>query len=112
MSRVESINAEISFLRDNDDSLVSDGYHTFGELYEHRVALYIALCRAREWRDVWKAHHYDGWFALGIFSEPGRQITYHVPERYWNDCQCETLERPVEFDGHSPADVLERLKHL
>ncbi len=28
-----------------DTNLISDGYHTFGELYEHRIANFIALCK-------------------------------------------------------------------
>lgn len=32
-------------VRGNDEMEVSDGYHTFDELYDHRITLYIALCR-------------------------------------------------------------------
>ena len=69
-----------------------DGYHTFDELYDHRITLYIALLRTqtkfsyigaerRPWRT--KAHSdgslWDGWFILGIGLEKGKQITYHLP---------------------------------
>lgn len=58
---------------------ISDGYHTFGELYEHRIALFIALCRAIEGteNDAWKMPPKDGWFLMGIGKEKGKQITYH-----------------------------------
>jgi hypothetical protein len=108
---------------------LSDGYHTFDELYAHRVALFIALCkqvtgekmisgRAAP-RKVWRSlhhsdgSHYDGWFLLGIGTEPGKQITYHLPLTRWTDCAfAEDLPKAPEFDGHTSADVLERLKGI
>jgi len=106
---------------------ISDGYHTFDELYKHRIILYIALCRARgngdhsNDLDVWRSSkHSDGefafngnWFVLGINKEAGKQITYHLPNSYWGECEfAETLEKAPEFDGHTSEDVLERLKNL
>lgn len=100
----------------------SDGYHTFDELYAHRIQLWIALCL---WvhtfgaSPVWRSRlhsdgtSFDGWFVLGIFEKPGRQITYHLPMERWAECDfATTLDRAPEFDGHTPADVLERLKRL
>jgi hypothetical protein len=108
------------------DGQVSDGYHTFGELYEHRIALWIALCRVHSsefetpqkqlvWRS--KLHSdgssYDGWFLLGMNRKPGEQITYHLPMAYWDRCSfAATLDRAPEFDGHTPQDVLERLRSM
>lgn len=113
---------------------VSDGYHTFGELYDHRITLFIALCHTYwamtktlnmlnrtnnycAWRS--KAHHpedsamYDGWFILGMNVDPGRQITYHLPLSRWEETNfAETLDHAPKWDGHTPADVLERLKNL
>ncbi len=100
---------------------VSDGFHTFDELYEHRIVLYIALCRKLHWNRtfVWRSRiHSDGssmpgWFVLGINVEPGRQITYHLPRSRWEDCGfAKELDRAPEFDGHTPADVLERLARI
>jgi hypothetical protein len=114
-----------------DTNKISDGYHTFGELYEHRIQLFIALCKlkreydndcdrctATNWGSVWrsKKHNdgssYDGWFILGIDTRPGRQISYHLPMFKWDECDfAETLEAAPEWDGHSSNDVLERLKN-
>lgn len=103
---------------------ISDGYHTFGELYEHRVALFIALCSVipyGKYTDnilVWKSklHHdgtsYDGWFIAGIGKDKGQQISYHLPISKWDDCVCDEYERAPEWDGHTSNDVLERLKLL
>lgn len=55
-----------------DTNQISDGYHTFGELYEHRIALFRALCSMQ----------------LEIDSEHGAP----------------------KWDGHTSADVLQRLK--
>lgn len=115
----------------------SDGHHTFKELYDHRITLYIALCKklhlifnktqnvgmSTETLDlpypVWRsAYHsdgtmYDGWFILGVYKEAGKQISYHIPVDRWDETEfAETLERAPEWDGHTPADVIERLKAI
>ena len=109
------------------DVQISDGYHTFDELYDHRIKLWIALCRVRVsaadeggydhcvWRSVLHSDGtgFDGWFVLGMFKDAGRQITYHLPMSRWSDCDfAETLSRAPEFDGHTSADVLERIATL
>jgi hypothetical protein len=94
----------------------NDGYHTFDELYEHRHALFIALCRELIGFPIWRSrqHHdgstYDGWFIMGICSLPGEQITYHLPERLWTEAFFATpLDRAPEWDGHTSEDVIRRL---
>ena len=107
-----------------------DGYHTFDELCDHRITLYIALCLMTELNYVktsslrykaWRSrNHSDGepafggtWFVLGIGKEKGSQITYHIPIERWDETDfAETLEKAPEWDGHTSADALERLKKL
>lgn len=113
-----------------------DGYHTFEELYDHRITLYIALCKSlledSEYRHadgqsgtpyrnggIWrsKLHHdgssLDGWFILGIRTDPGYQISYHLPLSRWGETDfAYTLDRAPEWDGHTSDDVLNRLKNL
>lgn len=102
---------------------VSDGYHTFTELYEHRITLFIALCKVwkidNDYNGIWRSKFhsdgssFEGWFILGIGKEKGEQITYHLPNIKWDEVSfAETLANAPEFDGHTPADVLERLKKL
>lgn len=106
-----------------DTNLISDGYHTFGELYEHRITLFIALCRiisikygfSMIWRS--KSHSdgsvWDGWFILGIFTEQGKQITYHLPISKWDQADfAMTIPKAPEWDGHTSQDVLKRLELL
>lgn len=102
-----------------------DGYHTFGELYDHRIALYIALCRLLSENvtafEVWRSRkHSDGelafggtWFVLGVGKEKGKQITYHLPIERWEDTKfAETLEKAPEWDFHSSDDALKRLEEF
>jgi len=119
----EDINKRI---RENkpDTNDISDGYHTFSELYEHRIVLYIALCSYLSydpsWRDeVWRSGKHsdgsvwEGWFLLGIYTEPGKQITYHLPMTYWDKCDfAYDREQAPPFDGHTSTDVLKRLSEL
>lgn len=104
---------------------VSDGYHTFDELYDHRITLYIALCAAQRLftdKEVWRSkRHSDGeicfgtgtQFVLGIGSKSGEQVTYHIPIERWDETNFAiTLEKAHEWDGHTSEDVLERLKLL
>ena len=115
-----------SFTKDKQDFFNScdcDGYHTFDELYEHRIILFIALCRHLEkhnfFNPIWRSEtngdgtKWDGWFILGFVDENGKQITYHLPMEKWNETNfAETLEKAPDFDGHTSDDVLERLKNI
>lgn len=50
---------------------------------------------------------------MGINKDKGEQITYHLPIKYWEECSfAPILEKAPEWDGHTPADVLNRLKSL
>lgn len=106
---------------------ISDGYHTMDELYEHRITLFLALCQHRRRlfeevggdTQIWRSEQhsdgssFDGWFILGIGTKKGEQITYHLPNIKWDEVSfAETLERAPEWDGHTSADVIERLKNL
>lgn len=103
---------------------ISDGYHTFGELYEFRAVLNIKLFKTYAWHartkgEIWRSKlHSDGsmfdeMFILGWGTEPGKQVTFHYHLDKWDDCDfAETLDKAPEWDGHTPADVLERLRKL
>lgn len=115
-----------------DDMQVSDGYHTMDELYDHRITIFIALCKQIELGSevdgmkypsgVWRSkRHSDGelcfgtgtQFVLGIGTEAGKQITYHIPIERWGETEfADELEKAPEWDGHTSNDVLERLKGL
>lgn len=111
-----------------DTNKISDGYHTFGELYGHRIQLFITLVNTLVKNTqnngegvgdfCWKSRkhsdgsEWEGWFIAGIFKEKGKQITYHLPVEVWDELMCIEMLKAPEYDGHSPTDVLERLKKL
>ncbi len=95
------------------DGNTSDGYHTFNELYEHRIALYLVLCNIfpdKFWKS--KKHEdgssFDGWFILGGDLGTGN-ISYHLPISKWDIAECRELPLGKKWDGHTAADVVERL---
>ena len=75
---------------------ISDGYHTFGELYEHRRILFSIIChnnRELAWKS-WK--HSDGTmfddsFIVGIETPEG-QYTYHYNSEFWNKFDVKELK--------------------
>lgn len=93
---------------------MSDGYHTFNELYHHRAILFSVICNARPdlaWKS--KLHDtgdmYDGMFIVGIQTDEG-QATYHydiIP--YWDLFKVPELERAPVWDGHTPEMAIWRI---
>jgi hypothetical protein len=125
----------------NSDAIgeLSDGYHTYNELYDFRKMFNAALFN--EWgrdrvqhphwwkegrpfysyqHDVHKSKkHHDGelcfgggWFIV-VANLPTGQITNHYEMKDWDLFQIpEEPKALFEFDGHTGADVLTRLKEL
>lgn len=99
-----------------DRGQVSDGCHTFDELYAHRRALTAALTALLpgwSWRS--RAHHPDdteifpGYFIVGI-SLPNGVITYHYRDQYWNDFpRARELAHAPKWDGAEPGITVSRL---
>lgn len=103
------------------DGNTSDGYHTFNELYEFRKAYNAALFN--EWAlggkcSVHKSlRHHDGeqcfgggWFIV-VAVLPNGQISNHYRVTDWDLFDVPEVERALfEYDGHTGADTLERLK--
>jgi hypothetical protein len=101
----------------SDTDGISDGYHTFGELYEHRSALLASIMRefpALSW--MARQHHdgssYPGWFIAGM-QLPTGPISYHLRiDPWWNllaTTGATIRQNAPEWDGHTPADVVNRL---
>lgn len=87
---------------------ISDGYHTFSELYEHRIALYLAFCKVSGFPCFFKKD-YETWFCL-YCETPGGQISYHLPNIYLEIVMAFASESPDhKFDGHNSNMVLLRL---
>ncbi len=96
---------------------LSDGYHTFNELYHHRAILFSVICN--EHPDIsWKSklHHdgtmFDGMFIVGI-NTPEGQATYHYDiNPYWDMFRVRELEKAPEWDGHTSEQAIERIAGL
>lgn len=90
---------------------VSDGYHTFNDLYEQRLHLTAAVANAYP-NLCWKTHRHEdgelcfggGWFLVNIDTPEG-QYSYHYEDKYWDMFHCRELERAKHFDGHTSKDV-------
>lgn len=112
-----------------EDLRISDGYHTMDELYRHRHALFIALCRVYDnyitplgsrvkcWKS--KLHHdgtmYNDSFILGMTISGFRkseQVSYHLPLSMWDDINVLKMDKAPEWDGHTSEDVIMRLLKL
>ena len=95
----------------------SDGYHTFNELYHHRAVLFsVIVANYPEYSWKSKKHNdgtmYDGMFIVGI-ETPDGQATYHYDiDPYWDMFKCRELDKAPEWDGHTPAQAIERIGKL
>lgn len=100
---------------------VTDGYHTFAELYEFRK-MYNALL-FNEWalqglNNVHKSlKHFDGedcfgggWFIV-MAELPTGQISNHYKVEDWDLFDVPSTEKAlIQYDGHTAKDVLQRMK--
>lgn len=116
---------------------ISDGYHTFQELYDMRLALTRSTFHAvdrmwhAQWRmtgadqqrpfktPIWRSRQhsdgtmFDGMFIVGYAQANFLQITFHYHDEHWDKFDfAQTLEKAPEWDGHMDKDVIERLLAL
>lgn len=103
-----------------DDNLISDGHHTFRELYDYRM-LYNALI-INEWAkgddiEVYKSKKHDdglecfggGWFIV-VAVLPTGIVDNHYKLEYWDLFKCKEEEKDkYKYDGHTPKDVSNRM---
>ena len=89
---------------------ISDKWHTFEELYYHRMILFKKKKKAHKDK-AWKSkQHHDGTmfeddFIVGIETPEG-QYSYHYNLKYWELFEeIDELEKAPEWDGHKPEDI-------
>jgi hypothetical protein len=93
------------------DGTLSDGYHTFNDLYYQRMYLFATIVNQNK-EFAWKSlKHEDGelcfgggWFIVGI-DTPRGSYTYHYENKYWDLFNCKELEVAKHWDGHTSKDV-------
>lgn len=118
---VATIRQELAALREEVGGLkvtenTSDGYHTFKELYEHRILLYLTALRGGAFKAQYVVEdHYPEWDLIVSFT-PGnyQQISYHVPTKYrplYEHMDRQTKESQEKaFDGHDSKLVAHRIE--
>lgn len=108
---IEALSAEAE--TDGDMGEVSDGYHTFNQLYHQRAVLFATIVKQNK-EKAWKSwKHGDGkfcfdsnkeWFIVGVDTPEG-SYTYHYEKKYWDMFDCIELEHGKFWDGHTEEDV-------
>lgn len=101
-----------------------DTFHTIDELYRHRALLTAALFNSwnmiadetgTNYNPVHKSRlHSDGTAIEGFFivmaELPTGQFSYHYPLTDWDLFDIPELARALPWDGHTSADVLDRIE--
>lgn len=108
---------------DFEENELSDGYHTFNDLYEFRKQYNAALFNEWALTSKYSVHksirHFDGklcfgggWFIV-VAMLPAGQITNHYKSADWDLFKIPAFDKAMfEFDGHTPGDVMIRLALL
>lgn len=107
----ERINAicEVAGVAEIDD--LSDGFHTFRQLYYQRMMLFATIVKQNKDK-AWKSLRHEGgelcfgggWFIVGIDTPKG-SYTYHYENKYFDLFDCEILDYGKHWDGHTEKDV-------
>ena len=120
---VEKINQEIrENVKQIDTDLISDTWHTFGELYQHRSILYIKLCKELSEKGKYVVYrtrkHFDksimeGYFILGIKLPDNSYISYHMNNKNWALCDfAKTISCSPLQEKYTSLDALNNLLKL
>lgn len=115
---ISSTNNIILDLKDSEilcSDNISDGYHTFGDLYHHRAMLFASICHMCPKDIAWKSlkHNddtmFDGMFIVGV-TTPRGEATYHYNiEPYWDQFHVREIDVAPEWDGHTPGEAIGRI---
>lgn len=105
-----------SLQQEQDMGEVSDGYHTFNELYYYRMLYNAAFFNLlpKNWVHKSKRHHTGeecfggGWFIV-MANLPTGQISNHYELKDWDLFKVPEKEFADEWDGHTPQEAAERL---
>lgn len=115
-----------------DTGEISDGYHTFDELYRFRMLYNAALFNEWAMSDAWfdqgptDAHFYNvhkskrhhdgeecfggGWFIVMATLPGGFQISNHYELKDWDLFKVPSQPKADKWDGHTADDVAKRLE--
>jgi hypothetical protein len=106
-----------------DRGVYSDGYHTFDELYEVKLALNAVLFNELSTQYKNNVHkslrHNDGtlcfgggWFIV-VAELPTGNISFHYKIEHWDLFNIPEVHKSyIPFDNHTTQDVVARLKAM
>lgn len=105
-----------SLQQEQDMGEVSDGYHTFNELYYYRMLYNAAFFNLlpKEWVHKSKRHHTGeecfggGWFIV-MANLPTGQVSNHYELKDWDLFKVPEKEIADEWDGHTPQEAAKRI---
>lgn len=111
---INEINQEIfnsEHMENIDTNDISDGYHTFGQLYFQRMMLFATLVNLFPHLS-WKTKRHEegeecfggGWFLVTI-DTPAGAYGYHYEMKYWDMFNCVELDKAKPWDGYSEENV-------
>lgn len=104
----------------DDIGELSDGYHSFNELYRYRLLYNAVFFNELAKRGIYKVlkskRHNDGeecfgggWFIV-MAELPTGQISNHYELKDWDLFKCNEVEVAPKWDGHTPQDVADRIE--
>lgn len=107
--KLQQVQEYVDALGENK-SFISDGSHTFDELYFHRMILFLSILKEHpdlSWKS--KKHSdgtmFDNYFIVGIKTKEG-MYSYHYRMIYWDYFKSiKEVEFAPEWDGHKSKDV-------
>lgn len=113
---LKRIQTDITYLHDKLNVHVgglTDTWHSFDDLYDHRLVLTAALFRNIPF--TWKAkiHEdgtmFDGMFIVGV-TTPDGDASYHYDLPHWDRFNVPELIHAPKFDGHTPEIAMQRIE--
>ena len=120
---LKKVNTDLLKLQGSDPKFslgeFSDGYHTFNELYDYRLAyhaLYANLLYNNNVGNVHKSKRYsdgepcfDGEYFIVNMTLPEGQVSNHYKMKHWDKFKCREVDLPEPWDGHTPEVALQRM---
>jgi hypothetical protein len=107
---------------DEDRNSISDGFHTFGELYEYRRVYNALLFNMWASQGLYGIHksklHHDGEPCFGgryfivVAQLPTGQVSNHYKHEHWDSFKVAERELADVWDGHTADVALARLLEM
>jgi len=98
---------------------ISDGHHTFRELYLQRLIMFCTICnnfpnlswKSKKHFDEEHDPMFNGDFIAGI-NTPEGVASYHIKLEYWDLFDIPEIDRAPKYDNYTPDDVMKRILSL